>query len=172
MPFLLTSSVPAYLRKSEFTETLPKTELRQLDQVATVLNIAEGRRIITEATIGRECFVIVDREFVVDGPDIETTIGVGDITGELALLTGRQRNASVVATSDSTVCVMNPSQFATMMSDAPHFCSRVARAASDRLGSQPVTVPAEFTSKGQGPIATRSSWSQKLVEAPAWTPVY
>ncbi len=172
MPFLRKSSLPAHLRKSEFIEVLPKTELRQLDQIATVLDVVEGRRIITEATTGRECFVVVDGEFMVDGPDVATTIGVGDVAGELALLTGRQRNASVVATSDSTVYVMHQREFATLLGEAPHFSSRVVKAASDRLGAEPVSLPAQFVSKGQHPIATRPSWSQTLHDVPAWKPVY
>lgn len=164
MSFLCKSSLPAHLRKSEFTEALPKAELRRLDQMATVIDVAEGSRIITEATHGRECFVIVDGEFAVDGPNVETTIGVGELAGELALLTGKQRNASVVAASDSMVYVMQPREFATLMSDAPHFRSRVVRTASNRLGSDVVTLPAQFVDK-------KPAGAQRLAGVPAWKPI-
>ena len=171
MSFLNKSPLPTHLQKSEFTRSLPKSELRQLDQIATILDVAEGQTIIKQATPGRECFVIVDGEFDVDGPDVATTIGVGEVTGELALLTGRQRNASVVANSDSTVYVMHPREFATLLSEAPHFRSQVVRTATNRLGSQPVTLPAQFVRKRQSPIATRPSWAQKLAEVLAGKPI-
>jgi len=171
MSFLPKSPLPVHLRKSKLAETLPKAELRQLDQVGTVMEIAEGRRIITESTPGRECFVIVDGEFAVDGPGVTATVGGGQVTGELALLTGRQRNASVAATSESTVYVMHPREFATLLSEAPQFCRQVLWSARERLGSQPVTLPAQFVGRKHGPISTRPSWSDRLAEMPPWQSV-
>ena len=161
MSFLRKSPVPERLRKSEFAASLPKSELRRLDQIATVIDVAEGHRIITEATPGRECFVVVDGAFTVEGPGIKATIGAGEITGELALLTGRQRNASVSATIDSAVYVMHPREFATLLSEAPQFCRQVVTAASERLGSQPVTLPAQFVGRRRSPVAVRPGWSQQ-----------
>lgn len=167
MSFLRKPSVPVHLRTSEFADALPKVELRQLDQVATLIDVAEGRRIITEATPGRECFVIVDGKFSVNGPSVATTIGTGEVVGELALLTGRKRNASVVASSDSTVYVMHPREFATLLSEAPRFCRQVVSSASERLGSEPVKLPAQFVRKSETTPASRP-WSQHLAELPPW----
>ena len=165
MSFIRTS-IPANLRSSRLGQAVPKAELRQLDQIATMIDIKEGRRIITEAAPGRECFVIVDGEFAVDGPGVHATVGAGEVTGELALLTGRRRNASVVAASDAAVYVMHPREFATLMSTAPEFCDHVVSAASGRLGSEPVTLPAQFVGKRRSPVETRPSWSAQLTDAP------
>lgn len=167
MSFLRKSSIPIPLRDSEFADALPKAELRQLDRASTRIDVAEGRRIITEATPGRECFVIVDGKFEVTGPAVATTVGAGNVVGELALLTGRQRNASVVATTDSTIYVMHHREFATLLSEAPQFCRQVVSSANKRLGSEPVTLPAQFVRKEHGPSSQRPR--SDLTKLPSWS---
>lgn len=162
MSLLRNSSVPAHLRKSELADALPKAELRQLDQIARLVNVAEGRTIITQATPGSECFVVVDGMFAVDGPGVETTVGAGDVAGELALLTGEHRNASVVATSDAKVYAMHPDEFETLLRKAPHFCRQVVSSANARLAPESVALSAKSVPKVHG------LWAERLAQLPTW----
>lgn len=111
---------PALLA-SDLAVTVPVSELEQLDRLATTLTIAAGEEIVRAAAFGRECFVVIDGEFSVDLGDQSINVGPGAVLGELALLTLKPRNASVTATVDSSVYVLNRSEFATVLDTCPKF---------------------------------------------------
>lgn len=164
------NTLPQHLRQSVLADVLPQDELWELDQVGTVIDVSQGRRIIAESTAGRECFVVVDGEFTVQGRHVHTAIGGGDIAGELALLTGRRRNASVTASSDAAVYALHPREFATLLSTAPTFRARVVRSATTRLGTDHVTLPAQFVRRSGSTIESRDVWSSRLGAMPPWSP--
>lgn len=143
----LRNRAPLALRQSPLGHALPRRELNRLDQLGTTIEISEGEQIIQRASPGRECFVIVDGQFEVVGSDFTGTITSGEVAGELALLTGRPRNATVASTMRSAVYAMHPREFATLLSDAPVFRSNVLRSASARLAETTVTLPAQLLPK-------------------------
>lgn len=165
----LRPSVPKPLRDSPLGSALPTTELRRLRQLSTIVDIAEGDTIISEATPGRECFVVIDGEFAVNSNAVSAELGAGEVAGELALLTGRPRNASVVAATDAAVCVMHPREFATLLSEAHQFRSRVMTSAYDRLNDQSVALPAQFVRKYDSTKALATTWSDRLSRVPTWS---
>ena len=158
-------SVPAHLRHSELGQALPNAELRQLNRIGTIVNISDGGTIIAESTVGRECFIVVDGEFTVSGPNITGEVGAGDIAGELALLTGKRRNASVVASADAAVYALHPREFVTLLSEAPQFRAKVLETATGRLGGETVTLPAQFVRQNE---PEPDAWSGRLATLPAW----
>ena len=111
---------PALLA-SDLAVAVPVSELEQLDRLATTLNIAAGEEIVHARAFGRECFVVIDGEFTVDLGDHSVAVGPGAVIGELALLTLKPRNASVTAAVDSSVYVLNRSEFATVLDTCPKF---------------------------------------------------
>ncbi|MFT4596666.1 MAG: CRP/FNR family cyclic AMP-dependent transcriptional regulator [Paracrocinitomix sp.] len=135
---------PLALRQSPLGHALPRRELNRLDQLGTTVEIFEGEQIIRSASPGRECFVVVDGQFKVVGSDFTGTITAGEVAGELALLTGRPRNASVASTASSVVYALHPREFATLLSEAPVFRSKVLRTASHRLSDSAVSLPAQL----------------------------
>lgn len=140
----LRNYAPRSLRTSQLGETLPRRELNRLDRLGTTVEIYEGEQIIRQSSVGRECFVVIDGEFAVTGADFSGAISSGEVAGELALLTGRPRNASVSSASDSVVYALHPQEFATLLSDAPTFRNHVLRSASERLGSGDLALPAQL----------------------------
>lgn len=135
--------VPSALKNTELADALPRKELAQLDEVATAIDIDPGKQIIAENTTGREVFVVVDGRFDVEGAGFRGSIGAGEVAGELAILTGRRRNASVTASTDARAYAMRPRQFAALLSEAPTFREQVVQTATKRLGS-PVSLPAQL----------------------------
>lgn len=122
---------PAFLA-SDLAATVPAKELEQLDRVATTLNIAAGEVIVRSGAVGRECFVVIDGEFSIQIGDHSIHVGPGAVIGELALLTLRPRNASVTATVDSTVYVLNRAEFATVLDTCPNLSRVVFNSAVQR----------------------------------------
>jgi CRP/FNR family transcriptional regulator, cyclic AMP receptor protein len=125
---------PALLA-SDLAVTVPVSELEQLDRLATTLSIPAGEEIMHADDFGRECFVVIDGEFRVQLGDTEITVGPGAVIGELSLLTLKPRTASVTASVDSSVYVMNRSEFATVLDTCPRFSRYVLDGAVQRTAA-------------------------------------
>lgn len=160
-----TRSIPSAIQNTELAGHLTKSELRRLDQTGTIVNLRRGHEIIAEASTGQECFVIIDGELSVVGPEIDATIGAGDITGELALMTGQPRTATVTTTTDSKLYALSRREFTSLLDHAPRFRSVVVTSANDRLGRHNSLLPARYRQQS-GP-----SWSQRLADTPSWQPL-
>ena len=120
------------LLASELAVTVPVSELETLDRLATTIQIDAGEEIMRAHQFGRECFVVIDGEFRIDLGDSEVTVGPGAVIGELALLTMKPRTASVTATVDSSVYVLNRSEFATALDACPKLSRYVLDGAVQR----------------------------------------
>jgi signal transduction histidine kinase len=91
------------LRASALFAGLPADELDRLADMAEPIELAAGERLLAEGSPGDACFVIETGELEVtkrsgDSDLPLAVIGPGAITGEMALLEDRPRNASVTAT--------------------------------------------------------------------------
>ncbi len=109
------------LLASDLAMTVPVSELEQLDRLATTIHINAGEEIMHLDEFGRECFVVIDGEFDVNLGDHAIPVGPGAVIGELALLTLKPRTASVIATVDSSVYVLNRAEFASVLDTCPKF---------------------------------------------------
>jgi len=118
----LRSKTPVNIKGSELASKLPAEELQRLDELGTAVDVEPGEEIIARAGRGRQCFVVVDGELVVEGEGFTGRIGAGEVAGELALL------LNLIA----------------LLSDAPKFRRSVLDDASDRLGKPVKTIPAQF----------------------------
>lgn len=113
------------LRASDMAASVPTAELQTLDRLATTIDVPAGEEIVHVNGFGRECFVVIDGQFEVQRAGTTITVGPGDIIGELALLTLKPRTASVTATTDSSVYVLTPSEFATMLDTCPNIARHI-----------------------------------------------
>jgi CRP-like cAMP-binding protein len=109
-----------------------KKELAQIARLTTSLFIDEGVEFITEGGFAREMMVVVSGTAVVTrGSQVIAELGPGTVVGELALLTGLPRNATVTAQSKLEILVLNSAAFSTLLDDVPsvtrHILTTVAR---------------------------------------------
>jgi len=111
--------------KRELTELLAdvglfsKCTTRQRRTIARHAQIAElpaGVDLIKEGEPGDALFVILDGEALVhrDGVELDR-VGPGAYFGEMAILDGEPRSATVVATTDVKVAVIGIRMFRTML---------------------------------------------------------
>jgi CRP-like cAMP-binding protein len=116
-----------------------KKQLTAIASVADIIDLPAGKELIKEGALGREFMVIVEGAAEVrrKGRKIDT-IGPGDFIGEMALISGGPRNATVRTTSDSALLVLTTQQFWALLDQAPEIKSSVLRALGDRL--QPLAV--------------------------------
>ena len=111
-----------------------RAELEAVSRVADELRIPAGRVLMRQGAPGRELVVLVEGEVTVERDG--ATIAVrrdGDHVGELALVTGRPRTATVTATTDLRVLVLDRTSFARLLQAGPSLAVKVVKAVAERL---------------------------------------
>lgn len=123
----LIKSVPLFSRCT-------RRELAAVADEADELVLAEGRTLSRQGAVGSEFVVIVEgaAEVRKNGRRINR-LGAGDFLGEIALITGAPRTATVTTTSKTRVLVLNDRGFRRLTKDIPSLQASVLRALSERL---------------------------------------
>jgi CRP/FNR family transcriptional regulator, cyclic AMP receptor protein len=121
LPVMATQST--YLEQLETVPLLSSFSKRELSKVARAadeIHVKEGRDVVVEGQVGHECFVILNGEATVsrDGRVI-ATLRNGDHFGELALLDGGPRTATVTATTDLDLLVLGQRQLLGLLEELP-----------------------------------------------------
>jgi CRP-like cAMP-binding protein len=111
-----------------------RKELHKLWSITTPAHLPAGRVVCEEGQPGHEFFVVVDGQATVTiGGDQVNAIGPGGFFGEMALLDGGPRVATVTAATDMDVLVMSRREFVTLLADVPTVSRRMLEALGARL---------------------------------------
>jgi CRP-like cAMP-binding protein len=93
-----------------------------------------GATICVEGEPGKVMYVILDGEVEIRvGSRLLTTIGPGEIFGEMALIDSAARSASVVAKTDCRLAPVDEQRFLFLVQHAPFFALNVMRVLAERL---------------------------------------
>lgn len=108
-----------------------------ISEVARLLKprkFAAGQTVMRRGDPGDRMYFIVagEAEVRVDGPPIP--LGVGQFFGEIALVHGGPRTATVVARTASTLLVLDIADFRELCGRRPELTEAIAKAASERRG--------------------------------------
>jgi drug/metabolite transporter (DMT)-like permease len=116
---------------------LPRSE-RRLMRGTPVLDVPAGRGLLRQGGPADAFFVIERGRVTVtrDGREL-AALGPGEFFGEVALLDGGPRTASVVAETDLRVHVIRDDEFGRMLRKLPTFAAAVRHAAGSRLEAEP-----------------------------------
>lgn len=123
------------LRASDLAASVPMSELETLDRLATPISVAAGEEIVHVDEFGRECFVVIDGQFEVRRGEATFLVGPGEAIGEIALLTLKPRTASVTATTDSSVYVLNRAEFGALLESCPNLARHILESAVKRVAA-------------------------------------
>jgi CRP/FNR family transcriptional regulator, cyclic AMP receptor protein len=108
-------------------------ELGGIASLTTEHEARPGRVLTTRGEPGLEAFVIVDGEAEVTRKGVSlATLGPGSLFGELALLDGGQRTATVTAASDMRLLVLARHEFLKVIDN----CPAVGRKVIGQLGAR------------------------------------
>jgi CRP-like cAMP-binding protein len=107
------------LKRIPLFAELPKREFEILARNADVVEVPAGTELIREGESGREFFAIAEGEVEVSqaGTPIATE-EKGDVFGEIALLHGIPRTATVTATEPSRLFVVDQRAFRSLLADS------------------------------------------------------
>lgn len=111
-----------------------KRELAALAAEADELSVPAGKNLTTEGDRGREFMAIVEGTADVkrNGRRINQ-LGPGSFVGEIALLTGVPRTATVTTTSDALLLVLTDRAFKRVVTQIPSVQGSVMTALAERL---------------------------------------
>ncbi len=113
---------------------LDDKELRSISQLMTQINVASGKVLTAEGSAGREFIVILNGGAeVTKGDAVVATLSNGDFLGELALITGQPRNATVTTTTDTELLVLNRREMMSLLDNTPRIARKILVAAVSRL---------------------------------------
>jgi voltage-gated potassium channel len=100
--------------------SLPPKHLKRVATVSAVLDFAEGEEIVKEGQTGSTFYVIADGAAkVVRGGRTVGRLDAGRFFGELAVLGGTPRTASVVATAPTTCVILSARNLQKVLRDEP-----------------------------------------------------
>jgi CRP/FNR family transcriptional regulator, cyclic AMP receptor protein len=111
-----------------------KRELEAILAVADELDLPAGRELTREGARGAEFIVLADGAADVrrNGRKINT-LGAGDFVGEIALISGEPRTATVTTTASSRLLVLTAAAFRKVLRDSPSIQLKVLEAVARRL---------------------------------------
>jgi CRP-like cAMP-binding protein len=122
------------IKRVPLFERLSKRELEEIASLADELDLPAGRNLTKEGAAGHEFVVLAEGEADVkqNGRTINR-LSSGDFLGELALVTGRPRTATVTTTTDARLLVITASAFRKLMRDTPSIQAKILDAVAARL---------------------------------------
>jgi CRP-like cAMP-binding protein len=122
------------LRKVSLFSACSKDELQKIMSASTELTFGAGTVLAKEGSTGHEFLVIVDGKAHVEiGGKTIATLGAGDFFGEMALLDGGPRTATVVADTDLVTDVIGEREFNAVIETAPHLARKLLKGLAARL---------------------------------------
>jgi CRP-like cAMP-binding protein len=113
---------------------------KQIDRIVAITDQVElpaDHVMCHEGAPGRECFIIVtgQADVTLDGAHL-ATITAGETVGEMALLDGGRRSATVTTTAPTVALVIEGQRFEALVHSMPAVSQAVVRALSGRLREQ------------------------------------
>ena len=119
-----------------------KKELQSVAGLCTPLSLEEGFVLTTEGAPGLECFVIADgKASATIGGTKVGEVGVGECVGEMALLDGGPRSATVTAESPMNVYVLSVPEFWSLLDVNPAILRHIATSLAQRLRALEANYP-------------------------------
>ena len=119
---------------------LSKDDQKVVAQYADEVDVEPGTELAQEGRLAYEFFAIKTGTAEVKlGGQHAATLGPGDFFGEIALLGGDRRVASVVATTSMSLVVLTGSQLRAIDSRMPGVAERIRSAMAQRIAANRVS---------------------------------
>jgi CPA1 family monovalent cation:H+ antiporter len=124
------------LRHVPLFDRCSKRELQEIAGIADEIHVPAGKSLAVEGASGREFMVVADGSAEVRrGGRKVNLLGAGDFLGEIALITGKKRTASVTTREPTRLLVLTERDFRRLMRDVPSIQTKVMEALASRLES-------------------------------------
>lgn len=122
------------LAKVRLFSGLNERQLEQIAEITDEVDVKAGRVIAREGEPAHVAYVIASGEatVTVDGQPVGK-LGPGEMVGEMGLIDGGRRAATVTAETDMDVYVIEPQRFAALLDDVPALTKALLVSVTRRL---------------------------------------
>jgi small-conductance mechanosensitive channel/CRP-like cAMP-binding protein len=152
------------LRNVDFLDALTEEQRRGLAARSAMRMYVGGETIVKQGETSAEMFVVESGTVVVAIASAGTwevevaRLGHGQFFGEMALMTGEPRNASVRASGPCTLLVIDHRAFRSVLEDAPGLAEHISRTIAERHAELEATQAASMRAElAPGSVEERSS---------------
>ena len=120
-----------------------EAELRRIADLSTIVEAPAGTVVTQIGQPGESFFVIIDGTVAVHTPvGAGSQLRPGDWFGEMSLLDGEPRSATIVATTDLRLLVVDRAHFWRLLDETPDLTRRILTILSRRVRQLEQTVHA------------------------------
>jgi len=131
---MTTNTTIAALASIDLFAGLSKKDLASIDRLMTPVDVKAGKEFIKEGTAAREAFIVIEGTASVwRGGKLIASVDKGAIMGEMALLAGVTRSATVRAETDMTLEVLNRKEFDQLLEESPGLARKLLGATLKRF---------------------------------------
>ena len=122
------------LEEIPLLEGCSQRQLRSIARIARVLDAAAGTVLVRRGEPGNEFFLILDGTLTVDvSRERSMPLGPGAFFGEMSLLDGGTRSATVVSETPVRLLVINRENFSVLCKEVPDLSQILSVTLSQRL---------------------------------------
>ncbi len=123
-----------HLRNVPLFQSLSQKDLEKIAKAGDEVTMPAGSLIIDQGQTGREAFVILSGTVGVkrNGKRM-STVGPGNIVGELSLLDHGPRTATVVCETDCTFLLLDQRRFLGVIEDVPAIAQKLLRSLASKI---------------------------------------
>ena len=133
----------ALLQQIPLFRELSRKQLAQIERLVDEITVPAGSRLATAGEHGAELVVIAEgRASVTVGRRRTVRLGPGDFFGEMSLVDGGPRSATVEAASDMRLFVIAGREFSKLLETAPPIAVKIMRVLSCRVRDAEASVSA------------------------------
>jgi CRP/FNR family cyclic AMP-dependent transcriptional regulator len=130
----MATSAEDTIARSPLFESLSGRERRSLAESLTERRYAAGHQISSEEVGGIGFFLIAEGTATVSvAGAVKGSLGPGDHFGEMALITGKTRSATVIADSDMVTYVLSRWHFKPLVMDHPEIAWALLEQLANRV---------------------------------------
>ena len=122
------------LRRVPLFAGLGRRELERLGMLTDEVDLPAGRVVMRQGDRGEELFILMRGAARVERDGRDTvTLGADDFFGEIALVDGGHRTATVTLSEDSELLVLGRRQFQQVMEEFPHVREQILEVLAQRV---------------------------------------
>lgn len=139
---------------------IPLDTIEKIEKIGTRKNYLKNDVILMEDEVGTALFVIVSGKVKVartstDGREVILTIlSESDFFGEMAILDGQTRSATVVAIEDTELFLIQRNDFINLITEYPEVAISLLQELTKRLRSADAKIKALSLKDAEGKVAT------------------
>lgn len=123
-----------FLKSIDLFRALPSEELSQIAEIAEEQPFAGGDPVFAEGEPGDALYLVVEGAVKVHkGDKLIVQLGVRDVVGEMAVLDGEPRSASVTVVQDAVLLKIGRDDFRDILNERPEIAMGVIKVLSRRL---------------------------------------